>query len=114
MKNFDKYSPGDVVLVKFPFSDLLNFKVRPAVVLKDQKDDLLLVPVSSKISGNKMVKQLKDTDLTGQKLPVQSVIRYTKLFTLNKRIVYKKLSALKQDSMSGLLETVLAYLKSKD
>ena len=113
MKNSDKFIAGEIVLVKFPFSDLLNFKVRPAVVLKDQKQDLLLVPVSSNIVGDQPNKQIQETDLSGAKLPVQSVVRYTKMFTLNKGIVYKKVSMLQDDFVSSMMEDIVAYLKSK-
>ncbi len=43
---------GDIVLIPFPFSELTNVKVRPAVVIAETKDkykDLILAAVSSQI-----------------------------------------------------------------
>lgn len=45
-------APGLVVLVRFPFSDLSSFKLRPAVVLAHAGGvDWVLCQVTSKISG---------------------------------------------------------------
>ena len=47
------YSKGDVVLVRYPFSDLSDFKVRPAVAVSapHTSQDIFLVPLTSKTSG---------------------------------------------------------------
>ena len=48
MPNFSKY---DVVLIRYPFSDLSNSKVRPAVIVGTQKEsrDLFIVPLTSRL-----------------------------------------------------------------
>jgi hypothetical protein len=38
-------------LVNFPFSDYLDFKKRPALILKSELDDYILLFISSKISN---------------------------------------------------------------
>lgn len=45
------FSKNDVVLVRYPFSDLTAGKVRPAVVVNapDTSDDHFLVPLTSRI-----------------------------------------------------------------
>ena len=47
------YSRLDVVLVRYPFSDLTGTKVRPAVVVNAShvSQDLLIVPLTSKTGG---------------------------------------------------------------
>ena len=47
------FSRGDVVLVRYPFSDLSGTKVRPAVVVSPPypSNDLLIVPMTSRIAG---------------------------------------------------------------
>jgi len=35
--------PGDVILVRFPFTDLTTTKLRPAVVLATHGDDLIII-----------------------------------------------------------------------
>ena len=44
------YSRGDVVLVRFPFSDLTEAKVRPAIVVNNPHTsrDIFAIPLTSK------------------------------------------------------------------
>lgn len=44
--------PGDVVLVKFPFTDLVSSKVRPAIVITAKEADVIILGVFSKIPEN--------------------------------------------------------------
>ena len=46
------YSKNDVIIVRYPFSDLSATKVRPAVVVNapHSSQDYLIVPLTSKIS----------------------------------------------------------------
>ena len=47
MPNYSKYG---VILVRYPFSDLSNTKVRPAVVVSatHSSQDILITPLTSK------------------------------------------------------------------
>jgi mRNA interferase MazF len=55
-------SAGAVVLVRFPFSDLSQTKLRPAVVLADAgRGDWVLCQVTSKPYGDSRAIKLEDT-----------------------------------------------------
>ena len=47
------YSKHDIVLVRYPFSDLSSSKVRPAVVVSSphSSQDILVTPLTSKIGS---------------------------------------------------------------
>ena len=73
-------STGSVVLVPFPFSDLSQSKLRPAIVLaRGDRDDWVLCQVTSKPYGDRRALELRDADFGG--LRVSSFARPAKLFT---------------------------------
>ena len=47
------YSKGDVVLLRYPFSDQANFKVRPAIAVSapHPSQDFFVVPLTSKTAS---------------------------------------------------------------
>lgn len=47
------YSSGDLILVRYPFSDLTGAKVRPAVVISaaHTSQDLIIVPLTSRVDA---------------------------------------------------------------
>lgn len=47
------YSKNDIILVRYPFSDLSSAKVRPAVVVSapDVSQDILITPLTSRTSS---------------------------------------------------------------
>src|SRR2546430_11369261 len=53
MMSMPSYSKNDIVLVRYPFSDLSGSKVRPAIVVQDPhpSQDVLIIPLTSKTSG---------------------------------------------------------------
>ncbi|VUZ83682.1 hypothetical protein MELA_00035 [Candidatus Methylomirabilis lanthanidiphila] len=73
---------GAVVLVRFPFSDLSQVKLRPAVVLADAgRGDWILCQVTSKSYGDSRAIELGDASFAMGSLRVTSYARPGKLFT---------------------------------
>lgn len=50
VSNMPSYSKNEIVLVRYPFSDLTSTKVRPAVIVNAPhvSQDVLIVPLTSK------------------------------------------------------------------
>jgi mRNA interferase MazF len=77
---------GEIVLLKFPYSDSKNFKRRPALVLKDSNDgDIIVCRITSKLYNTKYDFKMPDWEKCGLKLP--SVIRLHKIATLEKNMI---------------------------
>jgi len=80
---------GDIVLVPFPFSELNNIKVRPAVVIsttKDKYEDLIVSAISSvipdSISPNEIVLEISSAN----NLRSKSVIKVDRIVTIKKNL----------------------------
>jgi mRNA interferase MazF len=64
---------GDIVLLKFPFSDTINFKKRPALIINEFNDgDIIVCRITSQ-QYNTPYLYVENWDKVGLKLP--SVIR---------------------------------------
>ena len=87
---------GTTLLVPFPFTDLTGTKIRPCVLLYDQKsgEDCIVAFISSekhkRLSATDI--QLKSTAENG--LKVDSVLKIDKVATLQKKIILGELGVL--------------------
>lgn len=82
----DKLNFGDIVLLKFTFTDGVTFKRRPALIVNDFEDgDVVVCRITSQIYKTNNDIFIHDWKKTGLKLP--SVIRVHKIATLDKEIV---------------------------
>ncbi len=103
---------GDVVVVKFPFTDLTGFNKRPALVLANLRgDDTILCQITSQQSRfDEYALTLEEVDFNEGKLIHPSYIRVNKLFTASKRIILNKLGKIKEEKMleteNKLFETI--------
>lgn len=75
---------GDVVLVRFPFSDLSADKLRPALVIADSgRGDWICAQITSNPYADNRAEQLTDIDFESGSLQRVSFVRPGKLFTAN-------------------------------
>ena len=73
---------GEVVVAKFPFSDLTEVKRRPALVLASfPKNRVILCQITSQIPDDGFAVELTDADFTTGNLNQRSFIRPNYLFT---------------------------------
>ena len=75
------FTAGSVILIPFPFSDLSNTKLRPAIVLATlDRGDCILCQVTSKPYDNEAI-ELQQADFLEGSLQRISYARPGKLFT---------------------------------
>lgn len=99
---------GDVVLLKFPFTDGKTFKRRPALVINDFDDgDIIVCRITSQIYKTQQDVILDQWKESGLKLP--SVIRVHKLATLEKGLVELLMGRI-DDLVKKKVATILSKL----
>ncbi len=104
---------GAVVLVRFPFSDLSQTKLRPAVVLADAgRGDRILYQVTSKPFGDTRAITLDDTSFATGSLRVLSYARPSKLFTANQDLIVLEVAMLKSQSLKQVVDAVVDLLRA--
>jgi mRNA interferase MazF len=102
---------GMVVLVPFPFSDLSQAKLRPAVVLADVgRGDWILCQITSNPYGDTRAIMLEDASFAAGGLRVVSYARPGKLFTANSTLMVTQVGTLKAGPLQHIIEAVVALL----
>ena len=105
-------SVGEVVLVPFPFSDLSQSKVRPAVSLADvERGDWVLCQVTSQPYGDPQAVGLDATDFDSGGLLVASYARPGKLFTANTSLMIRSVGKLNAAALQRVLDAVVNLLR---
>ena len=104
---------GAVVLVRFPFSDLSQSKLRPAVVLADAgRGDQILCQITSKPYGDTGAIELDQSAFASGSLRVTSYARPGKLFTASGELVTSQVAVLKPEMFKRVVDAVVDLLRS--
>ena len=103
---------GDVVVVPFPFSNLSNFKKRPALVLANLKDeDLILSQITSQNIFDSYSINIGSDDMRNGNLNMNSNVRPNKIFTADKNIVLYKIGSLNDEKLKEVINKIIEIFK---
>ena len=102
--------PGDVVLVRFPFTDLTTTKLRPAVVLATHGDDLTIVGIFSRLQQPSqqtwVVLSSQDPTFFETGLKTTSVIKAERIAVIEQSVIVRKLGSLSPSQMGQVKRAV--------
>jgi len=108
------FAGGSVVLVRFPFSDLSQTKLRPAVVVADSgRGDWLLCQITSNAYGDPQAVQISDTDFQSGSLRLVSYARPLKLFTAHESLISSRIGLLRDEAFRRIVDVIVRLLNSK-
>lgn len=102
--------PGDVVLVKFPFTHLLTAKKRPGLVLvrtkhTDKVQLITIAMITSKIEGMKLPGDVALDDWEKTHLLHPSLVRLAKIATVDHHLLQQRLGALSSADIAKVRST---------
>lgn len=104
---------SSVVLVPFPFSDLSQSKLRPALVLAGtSQGDVILAQITSKPYADAHAIEITDRDFLSGSLRVTSYVRPEKLFTASQSLIRAEVGKLKPEVFSKVIQRVVASFTS--
>ena len=108
----ERFVRGDVVVLPFPFSDLMGTKRRPALVLADLPgDDVILCQITSQNAKDSFAIPLINTDFVTGSLPSPSYIRPSRIFTADKNIILRKCGTISDRLFSETTHKIIDLLK---
>src|SRR3989338_6206750 len=100
MKGGTMYSKGDIVVINFPFSDLINSKKRPMLVLAEKGDDIVGCAITSNIQAEGILIE----DFEEGNLPLKSKIKYWQIHTFLKSLVIRKIARISRKNHKEFLK----------
>lgn len=106
---------GDIVLVPFPFTDLSQTKLRPAVVLHIDSviNDIIVCFISSQALTNLSLEEFainpSDPEFISTGLKVASKVRVSRIVTLEKSLVTRRIGKLGISQVQQL-DNILIYI----
>ncbi|MEG3438437.1 type II toxin-antitoxin system PemK/MazF family toxin [Pannus brasiliensis CCIBt3594] len=106
MISTNRYSKLDIVLDRYPFSDLSNAKVRPAIVVNSphRSQDIFIVPLTSRIN-NLLEGEFLLEDWESEGLNVPTAVKRG-IYTVQQTLILKRIGRI-SDGDARRLETSL-------
>ena len=106
------HSPGEILLVPVPFTDLSSHKRRPVLVLSNeeynkQTEDLIVVAITSLVDAKPYIVMFSNDDMEEGNLKLNSCVRADKIYTLSQTLVVKRFGRVSPE----ILDMVKAMVK---
>ena len=106
-----KFVKGDVIVLPFPFSDLKQFKRRPALIIAElEGDDVILCQITSQRIKDKYVVSIDEDDFEMGTLKQRSNVRPNRIFTADRHIILYRVGHLKSEKVGEIIGRILGIL----
>jgi mRNA interferase MazF len=111
---------GDIVLVPFPFTDLSQTKLRPAVVLYTEptNNDVTLCFITSQgidtLFTGEFLLDIADPEFSSTGLKVSSKVRVTRMMTIERKLIARRLGTLGSNQIQILNSEIVRAFQIKD
>ncbi len=103
---------GDIILIPFPFTDLTGTKNRPALILIDSDEDITVSFITTQLKWQeKFDIRLEPSNENG--LKKTSLIRLSKITTIDKELVIGKLGQLTDSEIEAVNRGLIVLLNLK-
>ena len=113
-------TPGDIVLVRFPQTDLEAGKLRPALVVAKapgRYSDLLLAMISSRthqaVPGFDDIIDASAPDYATTGLKVPSVIRLARIATVDSAVINARLGHISSERLQQIKTRLIEWLRQQ-
>ena len=106
------YNQREIVLVPFPYSDLSSVKQRPALIISNSlvnksEDRICWLITSNPFSEGTII---ENKDFENGKLPFKSKVKANRIFSVNEKIIKRKLGRINKNFYLLLLREINKFL----
>ncbi len=109
------YIQWDIVLIKFPFTDLSNYKLRPALIISNSEfnkfNNIMLIWIYWNEWNKAYSLPIKQDDLLNWKFLKQSYFRFQNIFSLEKSLIERKVANLKTESLKKVNKKIEKFIE---
>ena len=106
------YNQRDIILIPFPYSDLTRDEKRPALIVSNDKlnktEDRICCLITRKIHKDDI--EILEKDFESGNLPFKSSLKAHRIFTIDKKIIVKKLCTISRDFHNKVLDKINSYI----
>lgn len=109
------YRQRDLLLVPVPFSDLTSRKIRPVVVLTNDRynregPDVLVAGITSNVLARPFIVPLDTPQLEEGGMKRSSVVRADKVFSIDQAIVLRRFGRINGDTFDKVRRAIVNLL----
>jgi len=106
---------GDLVLMSYPFSNLEERKVRPALIVSNnlfnkKSDDCIMVPLTGVIKSEPYSVVINQENLEAGRLLKVSRIRIDKIFSVEKKLIRLRIGRLNKETFEKVKQEFLSLI----
>lgn len=111
-----KINQRDVVLVKYPFTDLNKGKIRPVIVISNDEfnlnsRDIVGVPLTTNMKEVPYSLKIVQKDFEDGKLLYESVVRVGKILAIDKSIVQMRIGKINKEIFGKIKKELEILIK---
>lgn len=108
----------DIILVPFPFADQSGEKIRPALIISNNKfnqgDDIIVCAITSNIKTSKYSIILKNDNVERGIIYDTSAIKVENIFKIKKSLVIKTIAAINKSLFSKVINIIHDLVASSE
>lgn len=109
----ETFTAGTVILVPFPFSDLSQSKIRPALILgQTTSEDFILCQITSNPYSDINAIELTNIDFQTGTLKIKSYIRPLKIFTCSSELFINSAGKISILKFNEVINSLVKFLNN--
>lgn len=108
----ERFVKGDIIIIDFPFSNLMQVKRRPALIIKVPRgEDVIICQITAESQEKDVEISLKNNEFVKGGLRRDSYVRIDKITTIRRTRIKYKIGSLKPEKFKEIIDKIISFLK---